>query len=852
MNLVRLGILFIIWSQYFIAFAQQNIDDLIKTTELAKEDTSLVNNLLKISEFYLESDRPNALKYTYRAFQIAEKLGYRKGLSEANYYLGKLYFLDENYDFAMKYFMDACSIAEKEGLKNEMARDIGNMGLIYYRQGNYPKATEYIFRSLQICEADGNRKMAANSYNLLGHIYSKQNNLRESSKYYFKFLSISEELHDTVSIAIAYNNIGGNFSELGEFDKALEYYLKSLPLKIHLKQEKSIAFAYDNIGICYLEKGDYTRAYGNIMKAMELRQKIKNKLGIMYSYISIGQYYQKIQNLNFSLDYMLKAEALAKELNSKEELKRISESLYKIYEKKGDFKKALDAHKQFKALSDSLYNESNTRRITQLSMQYEFDKQQQKAEIEHIKEQEKIEAQIKSQKLINIFVTIALVLTGITFIVLWRSYRIKKRDNLLLAFKNQQITEQANSIMEKNEELLQQKEEIVAQTELLTATNKQLEKLSIVASRTDNAIIIANSRGDIEWVNDAFTRLYGYTLEEFIAIRGSNLRAGSLNPEIDNILNEVIGHHKSVVYTTQNMTKDGFKIWSQTTMTPILADNGDLQYIVVVDANITLIKLAEKEIAKQNKDITDSIRYASRIQAALQPAEKFMKAVIPQYFVINLPRDIVSGDFYWISYKNHKTILAAADCTGHGVPGAFMSVLGIASLREVVNYLRITDAAEIMSRLREKIIQSLHQRGREGEANDGIDMALCVFDFKNRTLQYSGANKSLFLVRGTHLYEYKPDSYPIGIHEFRNKPFTNHNIELEINDMLYIASDGYVDQFGGEAGKKFMVKRFKKLLVDISSHPVEEQKLIMENTFLKWKGSHQQVDDVLVLGIKIM
>ncbi len=274
------------------------------------------------------------------------------------------------------------------------------------------------------------------------------------------------------------------------------------------------------------------------------------------------------------------------------------------------------------------------------------------------------------------------------------------------------------------------------------------------------------------------------------------------------------------------------------------------------DANILLAKQNEEinkqkeQIEEQNRSITDSIVYAQRIQRALLPPGDYMKQLLPHRFILFKPRDIVSGDFYWVNKKDGLIIAAAADSTGHGVPGAMMSMLGVSILNEIVNTIQKPDAGEILNNFRSKLIDALHQGGRETHMWDGIDVALCLIDLKNRYVQYAGAYSPVYLIREGKLKEIKGDKMPIGIHA-RMVPFSNHNINIQAGDVLYIFSDGYSDQFGGENDKRFTQRKFKELLVSIHDKPMSDQKVLLEKTLEKWQGKSDQIDDILVMGVRI-
>ncbi|MGM0406984.1 MAG: SpoIIE family protein phosphatase [Bacteroidota bacterium] len=263
------------------------------------------------------------------------------------------------------------------------------------------------------------------------------------------------------------------------------------------------------------------------------------------------------------------------------------------------------------------------------------------------------------------------------------------------------------------------------------------------------------------------------------------------------------------------------------------------------------IAIHRDKILRQNEDITDSINYASRIQNAMLPLKDQFEKTFNEHFIFYQPRDIVSGDFYWISEGQDKIYFAAADCTGHGVPGAFMSMLGISSLNEIIgSETNNLTAAKILNLLREKIKFSLHQTGKEGEAKDGMDIALCVLHKKKMVLEFAGAFNPLYHFRNGELNEYKADRMPIGIYHIEKKEFTNNEIEIKKGDTIYIFSDGYADQFGGPGQTKFKSANLKKMLTEIINQPMDKQKEILEERFNKWKGQLDQVDDIIMIGIR--
>jgi len=295
-----------------------------------------------------------------------------------------------------------------------------------------------------------------------------------------------------------------------------------------------------------------------------------------------------------------------------------------------------------------------------------------------------------------------------------------------------------------------------------------------------------------------------------------------------------------------------------------LAENEHMLEQKVIERTEQVVKQSEEIKAKNNeleilyKHITDSIRYAKRLQEAIIPTDVAVKQILPQSFVLFKPKDIVSGDFYWIRKTQNKSYIAAIDCTGHGVPGAFMSLVGYNILKEItLNNDDDIAPSVIMDKMSMGVVSTLNPKtyiedDKVSQTKDGMDMSLCSVDYKKMQLQYSGANNPLYLIRNGELIQYKANKFPVGfrvdgiVHDF-----TNNLIPLQKGDTFYIFSDGYADQFGGPKGKKFMTGNFRELLVETSKKPIEKQKDFLNTTIENWRGELEQVDDVLVIGVRI-
>jgi ligand-binding sensor domain-containing protein/serine phosphatase RsbU (regulator of sigma subunit) len=264
------------------------------------------------------------------------------------------------------------------------------------------------------------------------------------------------------------------------------------------------------------------------------------------------------------------------------------------------------------------------------------------------------------------------------------------------------------------------------------------------------------------------------------------------------------------------------------------------------------LAIKNSELAEKNKDITDSIRYAKRIQEAILPPENVIKKYLTDAFVFSKPKDIVSGDFYWIEKKGDVVLVAAVDCTGHGVPGAFMSIVGHNILNQAINETASVVPATLLDKLNKGVSETLNQTSEDTRLRDGMDVALCAINFKTLELQYAGAYNPLLIVRNKEIIEIKADNIAIGSYtETQVQSYTNHSMKLEKGDTLYIFSDGYSDQFGGPDGKKFKINQFKTMLINLNAVPMHQQQLALEKSIVEWRGVLQQVDDMLVIGVRV-
>ena len=427
------------------------------------------------------------------------------------------------------------------------------------------------------------------------------------------------------------------------------------------------------------------------------------------------------------------------------------------------------------------------------------------------------------------------------------------------------IEQQNSELAEKNGQLEQ---EITERIKAEKAVKDSEAKFRGLITGLDEVIFrISFPEGKYEYINPAVKKVFGYTEDDFY--NNSFFINKIIHPEYANYFveksKELQSGKVSPILHYKIIDNKGRGKWIMQSNKATF-NNGKVVLLEGIARDITGQKLAEeklkgqnKELEDKNRNITSSINYAKVIQKAVLPSKDFFKQFFPENFIFYLPRDIVSGDFYWIKQISNYIIIAAADCTGHGVPGAFMSMLGTAYLNEICNNFDLQTeikANEILNALRKRIKIALHQDRRKGTTSDGMDIALCIINLENNEAQYAGANNPLYLIRfdeetGKHkLHHYKPDKMPIAVY-IKEKPFTNNKIQLKTNDLLYIFSDGFADQFGGKDNRTFRSNNFKELLLNNCHNTLAEQKEIIKKTFYKWKDKNEQIDDIVILGLKI-
>lgn len=389
-------------------------------------------------------------------------------------------------------------------------------------------------------------------------------------------------------------------------------------------------------------------------------------------------------------------------------------------------------------------------------------------------------------------------------------------------------------------------------TRELRYKNDELEKLSIVASKTNDGVLICDRNGRIVFVNDGFKRMTSFTAEAFDKSEYNKqfLQELSSQNNIEDLIKQIKETGKSISYESTHKLPDGNIRWTQASLTPIFNEDA-LDKIIVIYTDITDRVITEHALIQTNKDITDSIHYAKKIQEAILPSHQILLNNFPQSFIFYRPRDIVSGDFYWFTRIRNVFVLACADCTGHGVPGAMMTMIGNEFLHQIVNNAMVTGPDVALNLLDKQISRAMNTDGLKKEARDGMDIGLCVIDINSLGTKFAGAGIPMYIVRGNEILEYDALKVSIGSPKTDGQTYTAHEFALQKGDMLYLTTDGFVDQLGGEKGRKYMRKRFKEFLAGIAALDPESQYAAIAREYEEHRVGFPQTDDVLVMGVRI-
>ncbi|MCX7861732.1 MAG: tetratricopeptide repeat protein [Bacteroidales bacterium] len=637
-----------------------------------------------------------------------------------------------------------------------------------------------------------------------------------AQKYCFQALSSALSQKILTEISACCNNLGIIYHNRGLFDSAAYYYFQSLKIDEHLKDYKGIAIRYNNLGNVYYAQRSLDKAIEFYEKSLNIKKQLKDTSGISFSYLNIGAVWYSRKNFDKALEYFQQSLELKKKLNDANGIILLYNNIGLVYRKQKQYQKALNYY----ILSLDLAKELNDKQ--KIAMLYENisnvyynmgmdEKDKIKAKQHYLKAIENclqayaISKEIKSlefmyssvSSIYRIYFALSEFQEGIKYLEIF----LNLKDSLFNNSKLKAIAEAEKKFEAEKKQLVI--DNLTKEKELQASELKRQETiiwsvLIVLGLSIIFAIVIVQ--------RFRVTRRQKQIIEKQKAIVDEKNRL--LNKQNE----EIKAQHEIVIRQ-------------------------------------------KEQIEEMHKKLTDSINYAKRIQEAILPDKETTNQLLGNYFILFKPKDIVSGDFYWTTRINEWLIIAVADCTGHGVPGAFMSMLGVSFLNEIVHKKEVTKASQVLHLLREEIIHALRQKCINVEQKDGMDISFFVMNTNTRECQWAGANNSLIILQKVdnenqwQLAEIKPDKMPLAIYP-RLDPFTNHEFIIEKETRIYLFSDGFADQFGHVNGKKYMHKRFKQLLLDTAHLPLSNQKQVLNQTIEEWKGHLEQTDDITIVAVE--
>lgn len=669
-----------------------------------------------------------------------------------------------------------------------------------------------------------------------------------------------DSISQTLKHQVDTQYVNSTLSLADEFLKIGKPALAIQKLKLGLKKAESIHFIEGQmnlkgkLGFAYCAKFDFDQAKYYYTEALNQAEALKNKVQIAKSYIGLGYLNEYLNKKTVAFNYYMKANKLSEETGDLNTQARSLNNIANLYQIENKLDLALNYHQKaielkfkFKdtfSIANSYHNMAHV-----YKRMGDFDKSK-----------EYYEKAIKFRKLAhdNNGLAFSYVNLGVMYEDIGENDKAK---NYIL--KGIKLYQQMDNHYELSRALLAYGVNLFYRNNLNVAIDSSFSSLNIaVKYKFNDRRLDALQMLTVLYQNQKdFENAYTY-YTKYIDLKDS-LRGIDEANELKRL---------QVLFDAEKKQQE-IKLLNKEAHIIQLQRNKDQMWIFFLIASISLLvilsvllfnrfKIKQKanlllqhqnsEISHQKKEITDSINYAKRIQESILPPQIFWKKTLPNSFILYKPKDIVSGDFYWMDKKDDIVFFAAVDCTGHGVPGAMMSVVGFNLLSAAVNEANLKKPSEILSFLDEGVTKTLRQTSDGLGVKDGMDLALCAFHEKEMKIEYAGAFNSLYHCTDGALTEIKADKFPIGINlDGIVDQYTNHTIELKNGDSIYIFSDGYADQFGGEKGKKFKYSKFKELLLKNSMESIDKQLQNMEDAFIDWMKDYEQVDDVLVIGLKV-
>jgi tetratricopeptide (TPR) repeat protein len=664
------------------------------------------------------------------------------------------------------------------------------------------------------------KSILAGTINNYGYYNSNRGRPIEAMRYYKESLKILQEIGNRKASAQSLGNIGFQFHEIGEIDSSLVYHHKSLEIEREFDDFSGMGNAYNNLASIYMDRSDIKAALSYYDSAMKIYVDLQDKGGLALILNNIAITYLDQNEDSLARVFLMKSMEIREELGDKRGLAGVLNNIGTLYNKPGNRNEAMDYFQRSLEISEELQDSDGmAASLSHLGNLYSDLDDLEKA-LEFHQKAYNLRLQSKGKE-------------GISF-------SLSSLAKIYLALG------QIQKALEAGKESLRLAKEL-GFTENIESAALVLHNIYHQQSNWKKAlemhklyIYMRDSIFNQYTKKEAVKRQMKHEFEKREAIKNAeNAKQLEIMAEREEKQKMVsLGSGMGLVIVVF------FSIFVYNKLKESLRQKR------IIEIQKKEAEEIHEALAMKNKEVMDSIQYAKRIQHALLKSEEYETRHLPEHFILFIPKDIVSGDFYWAMEKEQYFYFAAADCTGHGVPGAFLTMLGTSFLNEINATEELLTPAVMLEALREKIIKELSQAGGEEDTKDGMDISMMRLNLNTLDMDWTGAHNPLYHIRDGKLKVIKPDKQPIGYHEYMT-PFTNHKLKLKKGDLVYLFTDGYADQFGGANGKKFMYKKFKEKILAISSIPLDDQKEELRKTFYDWKGDLEQVDDVCVIGLKV-
>jgi tetratricopeptide (TPR) repeat protein len=620
--------------------------------------------------------------------------------------------------------------------------------------------------------------------NVIGSIHYRRGEFDVAKKLLNESVGIKFQIGDKKGAAFALNNLGNVYRDQGNLDQAIDYYSRSLKIKELLGDSVSVASSLSNIGLIYEELGELERSKEFLTRSMEVSEKLGDDGAYAIALTNLGNiYHTKAGEDEKALECYKKALEIHEAAGDKYAIAYSLINFGAIYFKRGEYDSALYFYTRGMQESEAF----GDKKLVSHAMNNIGD-------IYRIRGQLNLAVEYGS-----------------------KSLELAKEVGSL-----EKICNASLSLWQSHRELGHYKQAL----EMYELYNTFHD--SILSQENHQAVIRQGFKYEYEKQAEADS----LKAVESAKVKDAQLAAGQAENYRRKQQSYYLFAGLGLAILFGGFIFSRFRITQRQRR---IIENQKLE-----------VDHAYLELGEKNQEILDSINYARRIQNAILPPDRIVRQHLKQSFILYKPKDIVAGDFYWLQERNNEVLFAAADCTGHGVPGAMVSVVCNNGLNRSVREFGLSDPGKILDKTREIVIQEFEKS--EDDVKDGMDISMCAL--KGNQLKWAGANNPLWLIRNHELIEYKPDKQPIGKYA-EAKPFTVQHVELRQGDTIYIFTDGYSDQFGGERGKKFKAANLKQLLLSINAETMERQCSIIHEAFEKWRGKHEQVDDVCVIGVRI-